>query len=889
MKGSFYAHLLAASVIFSSVFVSIACTTAPIEVVQVQETPPASTRLPFVIQASHAAPVADGVSLPGGLFLTAGVGDGLLLLWDEDGRILRRIPSSGACAPLGSEGNFVYLTRNRRGLMAAKRVEGSDRLLFEAQSPIAFLGSSFGTLLPIVTGENDKKQLRLIDAIEGEVFETPLPPGLVPSSAPSFSVDGRSLLLPVGSSVLLFRLSFEGGYSLSSPSLLDFPPGDGPGRIVSGLWLGPDRFLLHDDRGKGVAWAIDTNLALHRLWCLDLDQGEAIRLETAGDRMVIYGGKRIKLYRFSTRDEKQVPRLYHTIRGRASTAFFSVSSGYLLFNLLGTSAEAEWGNLFLYDDDEGLYLDRLPGSLSPLLEAFLDGERRHVILRFPDRIEKRDFHGILVALLSEIPRDASALAREGNVWGSGADLSLSVDMQGLIRIEPQKPQCGAPVSLAVRGSEWVSFTDGGLFAGSRNADTMFGVAGREGVLLASQHADPLNRPDMHIGPTQEADAKALWAEIPPRVVIEAAENHRITDMKASESLSFSLLPGGAPIDRYQISVNGVPLYAGEGKKVERDSSLHFEEEIELFERVNKIEIRCTDIRGITSLPRCRYATVRKAKAGETYYVGFGISGAKGTLPSLRYAAKDASDLHIYFDNVVFDRSFAVTHRSYNNTQISPQSFQEAHRFLMNTSPDDTVVLFFSGPLSSSKDSDGRFLMAPEVSIPFQEFWRLLDAVPARRRLLLLDAVDVDGAPSFSDPVAGEAARFYSMACFPRTGAVILDANRREAAADAEEVAKVKNSLFAEALLQTLVSAESDRDKNGHIDGRELFRGVASRVEEWSLGNEAPVLFPGDFRVQLFLPMVTDFGTDVEALLRQSDEGRGIPPNNGKPSIMPWKF
>jgi hypothetical protein len=180
-------------------------------------------------------------------------------------------------------------------------------------------------------------------------------------------------------------------------------------------------------------------------------------------------------------------------------------------------------------------------------------------------------------------------------------------------------------------------------------------------------------------------------------------------------------------------------------------------------------------------------------------------------------------------------------------------------------------------------------MAPEVSIPFQEFWRLLDAVPARRRLLLLDAVDVDGAPSFSDPVEGEAARFYSMACFPRTGAVILDANRHKGTEDAEEVEEVKNSLFAEALLQTLVSAESDRDRNGHIDGRELFRGVVSRVKEWSLGNEAPVLFPGDFRVQLFLPMVTDFGTDVEALLRQSDEGRGIPPNKGKTSIVPWKF
>jgi hypothetical protein len=338
-------------------------------------------------------------------------------------------------------------------------------------------------------------------------------------------------------------------------------------------------------------------------------------------------------------------------------------------------------------------------------------------------------------------------------------------------------------------------------------------------------------------------------------------------MKQAMTLSFEMSPGAHPVESYQIHVNGVPLYPWPGKPA---ATMRIEEEIILYETLNRVEVSCIDSREVRSNSPFRYGYVKKAKAGDAYYVGFGVSDYDDDSLDLAYAAKDASDLLIYFDNVVFERSFAVTHKAYTDRKVGPGAFAEANSFLRNATGDDTVVIFIAGHVlhSESETGAGFYLLPssadlsdiPATSIPFADLERIFDGVPARRRLLLLDTVRTPHSADLDRAAHHEPGR--------SSGAVIYSSSGGSEAS--LESGERKNGLFAEALLQILVDKRSDRNRSGYIDRRELTVAVTRRVAELSGDRQHPVLLRDKPLSPLFLPIVTDFGVDIGSLLRGSD-------------------
>ncbi len=289
-----------------------------------------------------------------------------------------------------------------------------------------------------------------------------------------------------------------------------------------------------------------------------------------------------------------------------------------------------------------------------------------------------------------------------------------------------------------------------------------------------------------------------------------------------------------------------------------------------------MEVSCTDSRNVRSNSPFRYGYVKKAKAGDAYYVGFGVSDYDDDSLDLSYAAKDVSDLLIYFENVVFERSFAVTHKAYTDGEVGPDAFTEANRFLRNATGDDTVVIFAAGHVlhAESESGAGFYLLPssaeladiPATSIPFSELERIFDGVPARRRLLLLDT---DRA---SLPADRDRAIHHEPGC--SSGAIIYSSTG--GSGEALESGDLKNGLFAESLLQVLVDKRSDRNRNNYIDRRELTGAVTRRVVELSGGRQQPALLRDNPLSPIFLPIVTDFGVDIGSLLRASDASADPP-------------
>jgi hypothetical protein len=475
---------------------------------------------------------------------------------------------------------------------------------------------------------------------------------------------------------------------------------------------------------------------------------------------------------------------------------------------------------------------------------------------------------------------------------------------------------GGSVALFSRGKEWVSWNSEALFAGSREAGAMAGLVEGGQLHRFGQFGPWLNAPDIILqemdGSDREAVARyrnlrghrsrsagleALSADgafpLPPEVQLLSSSSSRITDMKYRFSFSARLLPGSAPLSALQIYLNGVPLYGGRGKVLSGAGEQMVEESFELHEEFTRIEIVASDTRGVESPRPVLFGTVRKAKAGEVYYVGFGISSYRDPLPETLYSAKDAVDLRIYFDNVVFDRSFAVDHRAYTDDQLTRETMAEANRYLQGTRPDDTVVLFLAGHTQEMEDenSAGRyFLTADAEPIPWNEVERIFDGIPARRRLLLLDSSLLlpDASGSAFEPAPEPAAegallsrgspippgreqdrnRYIHLDAGRPSGAIIFSSRSR--GQQSLESVPLRNGLFAEALLQLLTDRASDRNRNGFIDRRELFGPVTDKVLQLSGGLQQPALEQDNPAVPLFLPGISDFGVDIRALLRESD-------------------
>jgi WD40 repeat protein len=212
-------------------------------------------------------------------------------------------------------------------------------------------------------------------------------------------------------------------------------------------------------------------------------------------------------------------------------------------------------------------------------------------------------------------------------------------------------------------------------------------------------------------------------------------------LKAKDDLSI--------FDRYNIWVNEVPLYGQKGisirnKNIKIIDSLSVD--IKLSEGKNKIEFSVFNVNGIESYRQPLFVTYNPSTPpkGKTYFIGIGINKFASNTNSLNWCVNDIRDLTLKLQQKLGSQFIVVD--TLFNQRVTLGNIKKLKEELLKTGINDRVIIMYSGHglLSAKYDyylsSYNVNFKAPENDgIPYDELEGLLDSIPARNKLLLLDA------------------------------------------------------------------------------------------------------------------------------------------------------
>lgn len=312
------------------------------------------------------------------------------------------------------------------------------------------------------------------------------------------------------------------------------------------------------------------------------------------------------------------------------------------------------------------------------------------------------------------------------------------------------------------------------------------------------------------------------------------------------------------ISRVNVFVNEVPVFGSAGLPGGPSTPVT----LTLSNGVNNVEFSARNDQGVESFRRgftVKYvgppAPVRK----QVFAVG--VSAYQDASMRLNYAAKDAGDLAALF------RATPIL-----DAKARREAILALNARLKATQVDDEVVLFFAGHglLDDKLDwyfatQDIDFANPAKRGVSYDEIEALLDGIPARKKLLLVDAChsgEVDKTEASAPVTAAPGARgvvkqrgfkvrpghttlagsFRLMqelfASLERgSGTMVLSsASGSELAFESPEW---KNGVFTYSLLEALKTKAPDKDKSGTIEVSEARDYVISRVSELTQGKQNP--------------------------------------------------
>jgi WD40 repeat protein len=333
------------------------------------------------------------------------------------------------------------------------------------------------------------------------------------------------------------------------------------------------------------------------------------------------------------------------------------------------------------------------------------------------------------------------------------------------------------------------------------------------------------------------------------------------------------------LDRLNVFVNNVPVYGFQGIDLRNKNVQQLEQElnINLSSGRNKIQISCLNEKGVESLLETVEIEYNVKPSKPTLYVAvISVSSYAQDAMNLKYAAKDGRDLITmfrrsgWFDNVVVD--------SLINARATKENIEHLRERFMQTSVDDQIILFISGHglLDESLDFyfatyDIDFKNPATRGLRYEDLENLLDGVPSRKKLLLMDAchsgevdksrIQVTTSPLISKNTKGTiktytypvevSEEYYQVGIKTSfelmqelfanvskgSGAVVISAAAGNSYA--LESDEWRNGVFTFALLSGLKSKAADANRNGEVTVTELKDYVSKEVERLTQGAQKP--------------------------------------------------
>ncbi|MCS7004936.1 MAG: caspase family protein [Cytophagales bacterium] len=361
----------------------------------------------------------------------------------------------------------------------------------------------------------------------------------------------------------------------------------------------------------------------------------------------------------------------------------------------------------------------------------------------------------------------------------------------------------------------------------------------------------------------------------------------LTTSEPTVTVNFSAFDSQQPISKAQIYINGVPVLGRAGIEVSNSNQktnnryqVSISQKVVLTNGKNVIELSAINQQGIESVRERQEITYTPTSTTKPnlYVVAIGVSEFSDNIMNLTYAAKDAEDLV----NILKSRTDLYENiyvQSFINSKATKANILKAKADLLNSKPDDKVIVFVASHGLLDKNLD-YFIATTDVDfnnpslkgLPYEELENLLDGIPARHKLMLIDAChsgevdkDEENVPRFQNlaNVAATSGGVKSRGFKPTastsndlaldnlfelmkelfadlrkgTGAIVISsASGKEFAFESEAW---KNGVFTYSVLEGLKSMKADANQDQKITVSELRSYVIKRVTELSEGKQHP--------------------------------------------------
>lgn len=365
--------------------------------------------------------------------------------------------------------------------------------------------------------------------------------------------------------------------------------------------------------------------------------------------------------------------------------------------------------------------------------------------------------------------------------------------------------------------------------------------------------------------------------------IKIKNQEYIPNLTDSGTLNFQLemKDDKYPLNRYYCRVNGVAVTGKNGVSIASENlkSIKLNYSVALTPGFNSIQFSVLNSKGAESYKtttNIEYKPKQKIKSN-LYIIAMSVSEYTNSEMNLRYAVKDGRDIvktlasQKGFDHIIIDTFF--------NARVTRDRILQLKEQLNNTTVNDEVIVFVSGHGMLDANLDFYFAThdmdfnAPQLhGISYDALEDLLDSIPARKKLILMDAchsgeLDKEEQVTIIDKTKKDTLEAH-VSSFEARGSQLLDGESKvglqnsfemmqelfagvnkgsgtvviSAAAGkgfAYESPKWNNGVFSYCIMNGIATHAADLNKDNEITARELLEYVSAEVEKLTHGAQKP--------------------------------------------------
>jgi len=338
------------------------------------------------------------------------------------------------------------------------------------------------------------------------------------------------------------------------------------------------------------------------------------------------------------------------------------------------------------------------------------------------------------------------------------------------------------------------------------------------------------------------------------------------------------------LDRLNITINEVPIFGSNGFDLLELQSSGMEQvfEVDLSEGYNIIQVSCINDRGVESYKETVEINYVPAEPHLTtlYLIAMSVSEYSDSRFNLIYPVKDGRDMANLLSGGIPGIAEKVSIDTLFNSMATRSNLLELKKTLTYTNINDIVVLYVSGHgMLSDKlnfyfaTCDMDFAHPEKFGVSYEELEWLLDGIPARKKLILIDAChsgeldkdeleEVTGSVILADGAkSGLKTYSYKSAMMPEqkgnvpfksafelmqetfndlskgSGTVVISAAAGKGYAI--ESPEWNNGVFTYSILTGLKNLDADLNSDQKITVSELKKFVGQEVERLTNGKQRP--------------------------------------------------